>query len=108
MAQGKAEDAGGLTPAKDDNTALYHFAPRTLPIFKCVDYIGREIKIRQGQSPCHAFGGFPIAIIRIAGKCRAGRPRPAVLPQTARRVVAPYGAPLSATTQKNRLRLLSK
>ena len=37
-----------------------------------------------------------IAIIRIAGKCRAGRPRPAVLPQTARRVVAPYGAPLSA------------
>ena len=27
MAQGKAEDAGGLTPAKDDNTALYHFAP---------------------------------------------------------------------------------
>ena len=38
MAQGKAEDAGGLTPAKDDNTALYHFAPRTLPIFKCVDY----------------------------------------------------------------------
>ena len=44
MAQGKAEDAGGLTPAKDDNTALYHFAPRTLPIFKCVDYIGREIK----------------------------------------------------------------
>ena len=39
MAQGKAEDAGGLTPAKDDNTALYHFAPRTLPIFKCVDYI---------------------------------------------------------------------
>ena len=37
-----------------------------------------------------------IAIIRIAGKCRAGRLRPAVLPQTARRVVAPYGAPLSA------------
>ena len=37
-----------------------------------------------------------IAIIRIAGKCRAGRPRPAVLPQTARRVVAPYRAPLSA------------
>jgi len=39
---------------------------------------------------------MPIAIIRIAGKCRAGRLRPAVLPQTARRVVAPYGAPLSA------------
>ena len=39
MAQGKAEDAGGLTPAKDDNTALCHFDHRTLPIFKCVDYI---------------------------------------------------------------------
>ena len=39
MAQGKAEDAGGLTPAKDGNTALWHFGHRTLPIFKCVDYI---------------------------------------------------------------------
>ena len=38
MAQGKAEDAGGLTPAKEDNTALCHFGHRTLPIFKCVDY----------------------------------------------------------------------
>ena len=38
MARGKAEDAGRLTPAKDGNTALYHFVPRTLPIFKCVDY----------------------------------------------------------------------
>ena len=38
MAQGKAEDAGGLTPAKDGNTALWHFGHRTLPIFKCVDY----------------------------------------------------------------------
>ena len=39
MVRGKAEDAGGLTPAKDDNAAPYHFDPRTLPIFKCVDYI---------------------------------------------------------------------
>ena len=38
MARGKAEDAGGLTPAKDDNAAPYHFDRRTLPIFKCVDY----------------------------------------------------------------------
>ncbi len=38
MARGKTEDAGGLTPAKDDNAAPYHFDPRTLPIFKCVDY----------------------------------------------------------------------
>ncbi len=43
MARGKAEDAGGLTPAKDGNAALCHFDPRTLPIFKCVDYImGRQ------------------------------------------------------------------
>ena len=39
MTQGKAEDAGGLTPAKDDNAALHHFDRRTLPIFRCVDYI---------------------------------------------------------------------
>ena len=41
MAQDKAEDAGGLTPAKDDNAALRYFNRRTLPIFKCVDYIDR-------------------------------------------------------------------
>ena len=39
MARGKAEDAGGLTPAKDGNAALYHFDRRTLPISKCVDYV---------------------------------------------------------------------
>ena len=38
MARGKAEDAGGLTTAKDDNAASRHFGRRTLPIFKCVDY----------------------------------------------------------------------
>ena len=38
MTRGKAEDAGGLTPAKDDNAAPYHFDRQTLPIFKCVDY----------------------------------------------------------------------
>ena len=27
MARGKVEDSGGLTPAKDDNAALYHFDP---------------------------------------------------------------------------------
>ena len=36
MTQGKAEDAGGLTPAKDDNAALRHFD--AFPIFRCVDY----------------------------------------------------------------------
>ncbi len=39
MTRGKAEDAGGLTPAKDDNAAPYHFDRRSLPIFKCVDYM---------------------------------------------------------------------
>jgi hypothetical protein len=42
MTRGKAEDAGGLTPAKDDNAAPYHFDRRSLPIFKCVDYICRQ------------------------------------------------------------------
>ena len=49
MVQGKAEDAGGLTPAKDDNTALWHFGHRTLPIFKCVDYKGCDP--RDGMRP---------------------------------------------------------
>lgn len=29
MAQGKAEDAGWLTPVKDDNEAMRHLYPRT-------------------------------------------------------------------------------
>ena len=48
MARGKAEDAGGLTPAKDDNAALYHFDRRTLPIFKCVDYTTKYRGERSG------------------------------------------------------------
>ena len=50
MTRGKAEDAGGLTPAKDDNAAPYHFDRRTLPIFKCVDYKGRTEWIFQKKS----------------------------------------------------------
>ena len=51
MARGKAEDAGGLTPAKDDNAAPYHFAPRTLPIFMCVDYMhDAVVKVRSVRS----------------------------------------------------------
>ena len=34
MARGKAEDAGGLTPAKDDNAAPYHFAPPNFTDFQ--------------------------------------------------------------------------
>ena len=38
MVYGKAEDAGGLSPAKDDNAAVRHFIRRTLPILGRVDY----------------------------------------------------------------------
>ena len=63
MTRGKAEDAGGLTPAKDDNAAPYHFDRRTLPIFKCVDYIamkrifcaGQKASGARGVTPCTAF-----------------------------------------------------
>ena len=49
MTRGKAEDAGGLTPAKDDNAAPYHFDRRTLPIFKCVDYIIISAHLHRAQ-----------------------------------------------------------
>ena len=53
MVRDKAEDAGGLTPAKDDNAALCHFGRRTLPIFKCVDYTtGGDIPKGRGASIC--------------------------------------------------------
>ena len=39
MVQDKAKDAGGLTPAKDDNAVLRYFNRRTLPIFRWVNYI---------------------------------------------------------------------
>ena len=39
MVYGKAEDAGGLSPAKDDNAAVRHFIRRTLPILGRVDDI---------------------------------------------------------------------
>ena len=39
MKCGKAEDAGGLSPVKDDNEAARHFIRRTLLILDCGDYI---------------------------------------------------------------------
>ncbi len=89
--------AGAACSRRHSLTSLY--APATSIIV-----LGQKVKgvCKKGMSfpqiLCRG-GLWPpvsIAIIRIAGKCRAGRPRPAVLPQTARRVVAPYGAPLSA------------
>ena len=54
MTRGKAEDAGGLTPAKDDNAAPYHFDRRTLPIFKCVDYsIAQRPIVRKTRGTNH-------------------------------------------------------
>jgi len=34
MSRGKAEDAGGLSPVKDDNAAAAHFNRRTLCLFR--------------------------------------------------------------------------
>ena len=49
MARDKAEDAGGLTPAKDGSAALCHFGRRTLPILKCVDYIQPHPVLSEGR-----------------------------------------------------------
>ena len=42
MKCGKAEDAGGLSPVKDDNAAARHFIRRTLMIVNRGDYIARS------------------------------------------------------------------
>ena len=56
MTRGKAEDAGGLTPAKDDNAALCHFDHRTLPILKCVGYnIFGEDETQPRTAPAQLF-----------------------------------------------------
>ncbi len=38
MGRSKAEDAGGLSPVKDNNDAAAHFNRRTLPFLDCVNY----------------------------------------------------------------------
>ncbi len=42
MGRSETEDAGGLTPVKDDNEAAPHFYRRTLLFFNCFDYIYRK------------------------------------------------------------------
>ena len=37
MRRSEAEDAGGLTPVKDDNEAAPHFTRRTLLVFNSFD-----------------------------------------------------------------------
>ena len=54
MACGKAEDAGGLSPAKDDNAAVRLFIRRTLPILDRVDYIVKTA----ARPPQHGSGFF--------------------------------------------------
>ncbi len=46
MGSSEAEDAGGLSPVKDDNEAAAHFNRRTLPFFKRDNY-----KAGAGVSP---------------------------------------------------------
>ena len=76
MARGKAEDAGGLTPAKDGNAAPYHFAPRTLPIFMCVDYI-----IPSAPEKSRTAGPEPQKLVAYGGKygiITARKPEPLI------------------------------
>ena len=65
MTRGKAEDAGGLTPAKDDNAAPYHFDRRTLPIFKCVDYNNHFAAGGQSSRPALLFLTFFSKAIKV-------------------------------------------
>lgn len=48
MAQGKAEDAGGLTPVKDDNVAMHHLNPRTF----VRNYAGCSNRKQKEELPC--------------------------------------------------------
>ena len=45
MRRSEAEDAGGLTPVKDDNKAAPHFIRRTLLVFNCFDYICHVLRL---------------------------------------------------------------
>ena len=45
MKCGNAEDAGGLSPVKDDNAAARHFIRRTLTIFNRGDYIRQSARM---------------------------------------------------------------
>jgi len=42
MDEGKAEDAGGLTPAKDNNAAINRLRHRTFVVFSVNYYKGRR------------------------------------------------------------------
>ena len=51
MKCGKAEDAGGLSPVKDDNAAARHFIRRTLMIVNRGDYIlPGAVRVKTGMS----------------------------------------------------------
>ena len=59
MRRSEAEDAGGLTPVKDDNDAVPHFTRRTLLFFNCFDY---KPPPRQGQKAGGPGRGPPVAL----------------------------------------------
>ena len=61
MVCGKAEDAGGLSPVKDDNAAAHHFIRRTLTIWDRGDYM-------QAGTGCQSRAGS-----RLLGKGRITR-----------------------------------
>ena len=85
MARGKAEDAGGLTPAKDGNAALCHFDRRTLPIFICFDYIIRAPLSGRAQTPggnSIPAGGLPCSGERSLPAASAARPGARQKPKT--------------------------
>ena len=70
MTRGKAEDAGGLTPAKDDNAAPYHFDPRTLPIFMYVDYTSGGVLYGKERKDFRLFPILLTAVIPLWHKFR--------------------------------------
>ena len=87
MTRGKAEDAGGLTPAKDDNAAPYHFDRRTLSIFKCVDYKNLYSQPLNAVWPvffppyCVAFPCNPSGLLRKISLSDEKNPRPSSIPR---------------------------
>ena len=53
----EAEDAGGLTPGKDDNEVARYFLRRTLLILRCVDYKREEPNPGPSLSRVKQFSG---------------------------------------------------
>ena len=82
MRRGEAEDAGGLTPVRDDNEAAPHFTRGTLLVFNCFDYkkeageneAQRGGRRGRGDHPCKM--GFQTLSTAHPPKKTAGRLTP--------------------------------